>query len=89
MMQFPPEQVIKLADEYIKDALIKVEEAKSIKEAEACMERGGSLLKIAVVLSALTASVVLIKSSSIEYHLEQHVLESENTSPSFVEGQIA
>ena len=86
MMQIPPEQVKRLADVYIKDALTKVEEANSIREAKACMERGGSLLKIAVVLSALTASVVLIKSSSTEFRLEQHVLEGEKKSPSFVEG---
>jgi hypothetical protein len=70
MMQFPPEQIIKMADVYIKDALIKAEEAKTIKEAEVCLERGESLLRIAVVLSTLTASVVLITSSATEFHLE-------------------
>jgi len=85
-MQIPPEQVKMLADDYIKNALIKVEEAKTIEDAEACMETGESLLKFAVVLSALTASVVLIKSSSVMSRLEENFLEGENSAPSFAEG---
>jgi hypothetical protein len=85
-MQIAPEQVKRLADEYIKDALTSVEEARFIKEAEACIEKGESLLKFAVVLSALTASVVLIKNSSVISHLEEKALEGENQAPSFVEG---
>jgi hypothetical protein len=82
-MQFPPEQVKLLADEYIKDALTKAEEARFIKEAETCMETGESMLKFAVILSALTASVVLVKSSS---YLEEAARESDKPTPSFVEG---
>jgi hypothetical protein len=82
-MQIPPEQVKRLADIYIKDALNKVEEARFLEEAEACMETGESILKFAVILSALTASVVLIKSSP---YLEEVAHESENPAPSFVEG---
>ena len=85
-MQIPPEQVVRLADEYIKDALTTVEEARFIKEAEACIDTGESLLKFAVVLSALTASVVLIKNSSVVSRLEENALEGENPAPSFVEG---
>ena len=85
-MQMPPEQVISLADEYIKDALTTVEEARMIENVEAYMETGESLLKFAVVLSALTASVVLIKSSSIMSSLEDKAHEGENLTPSFVEG---
>lgn len=85
-MQIPPEQVKRLADEYIKDALATVEKARFIEEAEACIETGESLLKFAVVLSALTASVVLIKNSSVMSRLEETALESENPAPSFVEG---
>ncbi|UCF62503.1 MAG: hypothetical protein JSV37_07325 [Anaerolineaceae bacterium] len=82
-MQIPPEQVKLLADEYIKDALAIVEEGRLIEEAEACMETGESMLKFAVILSALTASVVLVKSSS---YLEDAAHESDNPTPSFVEG---
>lgn len=85
-MQLPPEQVIHLADEYIKDAWTSVEKARFIKEAEACMETGESELIFAVILSALTASVVLIKNSSVVPRLEENALEGENPAPSFVEG---
>ena len=85
-MQIPPEQVKQLADEYIKDALTIVAEARFIEDAEACIESGESLLKFAVVLSALTASVVLIKNSSVMSRLEENALEGENPAPSFVEG---
>jgi hypothetical protein len=86
MMQIPPEQVKRLADEYIKNALIEVEEARSIEDAEARMEPGESLLKFAVVLSALTASVVLIKSSSVISRTGKKAHEGENPTPSFAEG---
>ncbi|HEY47903.1 MAG: hypothetical protein AMJ88_04850 [Anaerolineae bacterium SM23_ 63] len=85
-MQMPPEQVKRLADEYIKDALTKVEEARFIEEAETSMETGESLLKFAVILSALTASVVLIKNSAVMSRLEYKTYEGENSAPSFVEG---
>jgi hypothetical protein len=85
-MQIPPEQAKQLADEYIKNALSTVEEARFIKEAEASIETGESLLKFAVVLSALTASVVLIKNSSVMSRLEEKALEGENPAPSFIEG---
>jgi hypothetical protein len=80
-MQLPPEQVVRLADEYIKDALSTAEEARVIKEAEASIDTGESLLKYAVVLSALTASVVLIKNSSVVPRLEEKALEGENPAP--------
>jgi hypothetical protein len=79
----PPEQVKRLADEYIKDALNKVEEARFLKEAETCMETGESILKFAVILSALTTSVVLIKSSVF---FEDVAHEGDKPTPSFVEG---
>jgi hypothetical protein len=69
-MQMPPEQVKRLADQYIENALNTVGEANTIKEAKTCMEREESLVKMAVVLSALTASVVLIKDSAKLSQLE-------------------
>ena len=82
-MQIPPEQVKRLADEYIKDALTKVEEARTIEEAKTCGEVGESVLKLAVILSALTASVVLVKGSSC---LGTVAHEADEPRPSFVEG---
>ena len=84
-MQLPPEQVKQLADDYIKEALSIVEEARIIEEAESRIETGESMLKLAVVLSALTASVVVIKNSP-ESLLDDKALEGKDQSPTFAEG---